>query len=983
MNGESALAPANHLHPVAGETAELPTLQGLAEVLAGMLPTGSKLVLHWRDAHGHAGMSAVAGTPETLREQAVAVLEGCDQGRHRSRGGTEIEDVWEEAGLRIAVAARSKAPLSDETRGAWLAVARRTVAAALASERSQARIEALTKAQRLQRALYEIADLAGSGLEMPDMLARIHAVVGGLMPAENFYIVLYDEEAQTVRFLYFADAMDSFVAEPEQALPLSELSNSLTLALLNHGKPLVGPSEALRSQLGVPRDPQHGPDSADWLGVPLLRDGRVCGAIVVQSYDVPSRYSGEEQALLEYVAQHILTALDRKNAQVELENRVRERTRELQKANEELQAEIVERQRAEQLQRALYRITELSVVAGSLERFYAEVHAIVGELLYARNFYIALMSADGQLLEFPYIVDERDVVSRTRKPAKGLTEYVMFTGEPLLADRARIDTLHGEGKVQSVGAHARCWLGVPLVRDDDVVGVIAVQSYTPDILFTERDQELLTFVAHHIGGSLERKRAQEYLKTAHAELESRVESRTSELAEANRQLRAQIGERVRAEQRLTYQARHDDLTGLPNRAHLIERLDAAIARASVGDVAPFAILFLDLDRFKLVNDSIGHASGDDMLIEVGRRISEALGPHDTVSRLGGDEFALLLERMPSVAHAEAFAAKLLDVLGQPMVVAGRELFPSASIGIALWGPGYEHGEELLRDADAAMYRAKSGGRDRSMLFDAQMRAEATRLLDLEADLRRAINRESFEPWMQPIVRLSDGVAVGHEALLRWNHEREGPLSPDAFIGVGEDNGLIEQVDWLMYRRVFEWLAAHGSDEGYVSINVSPSHFRSEDFASRLLGLVSACGANPNRLRIEITEVALLDDASRALRTLNTLRENGVYALLDDFGTGFSALSYLHRFPIQCLKIDRSFVAGLEGESHMESLALIRAILALAATLGIDAIGEGVETTYQRDTLRDLGCVYGQGFLFGHPQPVSPPMFHPPGDDAPA
>jgi hypothetical protein len=296
MNG-SARAPAD-LHPVAGGMAELPMLQGLAEVLAGMLPTGSKLVLHWRDAHGQSGMSAVAGTSEALREQAVAALEGCGEGRQRSRGGADIVDVWEEAGLRIAVAARSKAPLADETRGAWLAVARRTVAATLASERSQARIEALTKAQRLQRALYEIADLAGSGLEMPDMLARVHVVVGGLMPAENFYIVLYDDEVQTVRFLYFADAMDSFVAEPEQALPLSEMSNSLTVALLHHGKPLVGPSADLQRQLGIARDPKHGPDSADWLGVPLLRDGRVCGAIVVQSYDVPSRYSGEEQALL-------------------------------------------------------------------------------------------------------------------------------------------------------------------------------------------------------------------------------------------------------------------------------------------------------------------------------------------------------------------------------------------------------------------------------------------------------------------------------------------------------------------------------------------------------------------------------------------------------------------------------------------------------------------------------------------------------------
>ena len=718
MNGESALSPA-HLHPIDAGTGELPMLQGLADVLAGMLPTGSKLVLHWRDGQGQSGLSAVAGTPEALRQHAVATLEGCAPGRHRSRSGVDIEDVWEEGGLRIAVVARSKAPLAEETRGAWLAVARRTVAAALASERSQARIEALLKAQRLQRALYEIADLAGSRLEMPDMLARIHAVVGGLMPAENFYIVLYDDETRSMRFLYFADAEDSFVAEPERAFPVAEMSSSLTVALLRHGKPLLGPSAELRGQLGVTRDPQHGPDSADWLGVPLLRDGRVCGAIVVQSYDTPSRYSVEEQALLEYVAQHILTALDRKNAQVELENRVRERTHELQKANDELQAEIVERQRAEQLQRALYRITELSVVAGSLERFYAEVHAIVGELLYARNFYIALINANGQLLEFPYIVDERDVVSRTRKPAKGLTEYVMFTGEPLLADRARIDALHAEGKVQSVGAHARCWLGVPLVRDDDVVGVIAVQSYTPEIMFTPRDQELLTFVAHHIGSSLERKRAQEHLKVAHAELESRVESRTGELAEANRQLRAQIGERVRAEQRLTHQARHDDLTGLPNRAHLIEQLDATVERAKAGDPSLFAMLFLDLDRFKLVNDSIGHASGDDMLIEVGRRISGVLGPHDTVARLGGDEFALILEDVDDVPSLLRRCEHVCARLAEPYPLEGRHgaftANVSASMGVAVSQDGPRGDEEMIQCADRALYQAKDAGKNRCVL----------------------------------------------------------------------------------------------------------------------------------------------------------------------------------------------------------------------------------------------------------------------------
>src|SRR5690606_5742217 len=247
-------------------------------------------------------------------------------------------------------------------------------------------------------------------------------------------------------------------------------------------------------------------------------------------------------------------------------------------------------------------------------------------------------------------------------------------------------------------------------------------------------------------------------------------------------------------------------------------------------------------------------------------------------------------------------------------------------------------------------------------------AEATRLLDLEADLRRAILADAFEPWFQPIIDLATSRVVGHEALLRWNHEVHGALSPGDFIGVGEDSGLIEQVDWLVYRRAFAWMARHR--EGYVSINVSPRHFHSDNFAERLLQMLEDSGAEPSRLRIEITEVALLDDAPRALRMLETLRARGILALLDDFGTGFSALSYLHRFPIHALKIDQSFVAGLDDARHPESLALVRAILALASTLGIDTIGEGVETEGQAAVLRQLGCTMGQGFLFGHPKPAA-------------
>ena len=932
---------------------------GLADLLAATLPTGSRLAVAWNDTRIDGGVSRTGNAPHALVDRARASLEHFEPG-----AGAEIVDAWSDAGTHIALAARLSQPLAPGAQVAWLELARRTIGATLAAAQAQARIESLQKSERLQQALYEIADLAGSGLEMQEMLGRIHQVVGGLMQAENFYIVLYDDISETIRFLYFADERDPYVANPDDELGLDEMGNSLTVGLLRHGQPIFGPSEQVRIRLNVPRDPSHGPDSDDWLGVPMRREGRVSGAIVVQSYVQAARYTHEDRTLLEYVAQHILTALDRRQAREQLERRVHERTYELQQANMVLQAEIIERQRAEKLQRALYRITALSVIAGSLQRFYTDVHSIVGELLYARNFYIALLSADGGQIEFPYSVDERDLSREARQLAKGLTEYVLSTGVPLLADRAAITELESAGAVRSFGPLAHCWLGVPLKRDGTVVGAIVVQSYTPEISFEQRDQELLTFVAHHIDSALARKRAQEHLKAAHAELEFRVEARTRELESANRELRAQIGERVRAEQKLTHQARHDDLTGLPNRVLLLERLDAAIARMGEPGRQGFAVLFLDLDRFKLVNDSAGHAAGDEMLVEAGRRIAATLGEHTLVARMGGDEFAVLVEGIADHAAAEVLATMLLEELGKPMWIAGRELFPSASIGIALWEPRYRQGQDMLRDADAAMYRAKAHGRDRSVLFDEEMRAEATRLLDLEADLRRAIFADAFVPHFQPIVRLGDGAVVGHEALLRWNHELHGPLPPGEFIGVGEDSGLIEQVDWLMYRRVFDWMTRNR--EGYVSINVSPRHFHSEAFADRLLRMLDDAGADPRRLRIEITEVALLEDAPRILRMLNVLRGRGVLALLDDFGTGFSALSYLHRFPIQALKIDQSFVAGLGGQMHAESLALVRAILALAGTLGIDAIGEGIESEGQRDILRQLGCEYGQGFLYGQP-----------------
>ena len=955
---------ASGTHEAAGThaAAGAPLARALA-VLHALLPAGSRLALGWRDPE--LGEHFLAEPPSPVDLLSRLELASAEAGLPAVADDT-LSLAWEDgAGARLSVLARLASPLGDGACEAWMATARTLLDSALEATRAQARADRLEQSRRLQQALYEIAELAGAEVEMSGMLRRLHGIIAALMYAPNCYLVTCDEDLRSVRFIYFADQVDTYVPAEEEEWTERELPSSLTFGLLRHGQALRGPSAAVRQLLKVPRTDFQGPEAVDWLGVPMKRGDRVCGAIVVQSYDRTGCYSDEDRALLGYVAQHVLTTLDRRQAQAELERRVRERTLELQQANRELQEEVLERERAERLQHALFRITEMAMSSETLEQYYAKVHAAVDELIYARNFYIAMLSEDRQSIEFVYSVDETGSERPPRRLSNGLTEYVLQTGQALLADRAVIEALVAAGKAHEYGNQARSWLGVPLHREDEVVGAVVVQSYDPAIRFSVDDQRLLTFVAHNIGNGLARQRSQERLRAAHAELEQRVVARTIELEQANEQLLAQIGERLRAQQRLTHQALHDDLTGLPNRTHLLDCLGHAIERARLGDGMPFSVLFLDLDRFKLVNDSMGHAAGDRLLVEVAKRLVSAMRADDVVARLGGDEFAILIPSQDDGGSVRDLAPRLLALLGRPLWVSGRELYPSASMGIALWHPSYEAGEELLRDADAAMYRAKSEGRDRYAIFDEAMREQAMLSLDLEADLRRAIKNRDFLPYYQPIVRLEDGAVVGHEALLRWRHERRGLLTPHEFIALGEESGLIEQVDWLIYAQVVAELARGGS--GYISVNVSPRHFRSADFADRLLGLLQAVDADPRRLRVEITEVALLDDAPRTRRILDTLREHGVLAQLDDFGTGFSALSYLHRFPISGLKIDRSFVSALEGDGgRQESLALVRAILALAGTLGIETVGEGVETEAQRRILHELGCSCGQGFLLGRP-----------------
>ena len=416
------------------------------------------------------------------------------------------------------------------------------------------------------------------------------------------------------------------------------------------------------------------------------------------------------------------------------------------------------------------------------------------------------------------------------------------------------------------------------------------------------------------------------------------------------------------EERLAYQAFHDALTGLPNRAWFIARLEDALARSTV------AVIFLDLDRFKVVNDSLGHERGDRLLVAVAERLRACPGVAQGLARLGGDEFTVLL---PGATEADArrTAAHILAALESPIMVAGRELVVTASIGIALGGDGEGAVADLLRDADLAMYRVKQGGRSGIALFDVEMSATAVARLEREVDLRQAITNGEFLLVYQPQIDLRTGQIVGVEALVRWQHPREGLLPPGEFIALVEEMGLMpilgHRVLTAACRQARAWLERWpGRPPLILSVNLAAQQFREPHLAALIMGILDETGLPAAALQLEITEGTVMDDVDAAVATLGELRAHGLRLALDDFGTGYSSLSYLKRFPLDMLKVDKSFVAGLGRDA--EDTAIVAAVIALAHILGMQVTAEGVETVEQAHHLRQLSCELGQGYLFARP-----------------
>jgi diguanylate cyclase (GGDEF)-like protein len=431
-------------------------------------------------------------------------------------------------------------------------------------------------------------------------------------------------------------------------------------------------------------------------------------------------------------------------------------------------------------------------------------------------------------------------------------------------------------------------------------------------------------------------------------------------------------ERANAASRLSHQALHDHLTGLPNRALFADRLSQALARLG-RHITPVAVLFVDVDNFKVINDSLGHEQGDRILTMIAERLSAAVRPGDTVARFGGDEFVILCDEVTSEAEAIGIAQRVSDLAGAPLNLDGREHLVTVSTGIALATDRHASSADLLRDADAAMYHAKAAGRARSTTFAASMRTQAVHRLDTEMALRRAITDGQLRLHYQPIIDIISGRTDGVEALVRWEHPTQGTIPPDQFIPIAEETGLIIPLgEWVLgeaCRQTRTWQQAHPELARLtVSVNLSGRQISQSDLIPVVSNTLSHTGLAPSNLVLEITESVLMADAEAAIMVLRGLRDIGVRLSIDDFGTGYSSLSYLKKFPVAALKIDKSFVDGLGTQG--DDTAIVRAIITLAHSLGLYTVAEGVETLTQLKALTDLGSDKAQGYLLCRPQPAT-------------
>lgn len=813
----------------------------------------------------------------------------------------------------------------------------------------------------VQLALLNLSELASTLAEMTEFYPAIHSLINEYLPADNFYVVLFDAEQGEYNLEYFSDEKDQLTpAQTDSEL----FAQGLTGFVARHKKHLLCDEALFQQLLQQGEIKMCGTPSNQWLGVPLSRGQQLIGVMAVQLYDDSYRYQQRDIDLLATIAGHTVTAIDRVRSRELLEFTVRERTRQLQTTNQSLQREIRERINAEKLQAALYEISEVTANNSDMAGFYRQVHRILAGLMPADNCYIALLDEQGKTLRFPFYLDQYAPPAQDRPLRKGFTEYVLRVGEARLIDRALCQQLVDQGEVVLLvqqdpqrGPLPASWLGAPLLMEQKALGVIAVQSYDERYVYGDSELHILRFVSQHIAVAIQRKLNAEQQKQHQEELERKIFERTRELRQTNLFLRLQVEERKKIEEKLFHEANHDNLTGLANRQMFMLQLRQQFALRGREANLRFALLFIDLDRFKLINDTMGHHVGDCFLVEVSRRLLCAVREHDLVARLGGDEFVVLLTQLQTDSDAEDVADRIIAALQEPMTIHGQQVYSGASIGIASYKVEYQHADDMLRDADAAMYQAKAMGRNRLVIFTDSMRMQLLQDLNLEQALRQALAEKQFSLNFEPVLHAQTNELLCYAAHIAWQHPELG-LQKD-FHRQAAQAGVLTQIELQILEQLLIQLTDVETNM-HVSLPLSGQHLVHPLQLQKLIRLLQLYPTVLPRLVLGFTETDVLQLNHGQLQSLPQLKQLGVKLALENFGMDAMPLGLLLQHPLDFVKLDPLFCRSLVRQPRYS--AVFSFLLQLSQQHPSRIIAQGVDDGELRQHLVDLGCEYLQGRL---------------------
>ncbi len=848
-------------------------------------------------------------------------------------------------------------------------------------------IRDITKVQKLlktQQSLVKISESVGKVEHVNDLLYEFHQIIAEIMPANNFYIALYDPGNDTLSFPYFVDEFDT--------TPVPQKSKrGLTEYILRKGEALLATPEVFDDLVKQGEVAEMGAPSIDWIGVPLISDQRTIGVMATQTYTEGVRYTADDLQFLSMVSPHVANAIKKKKSEEELRNQhdlinsifdaspnpivVTDLHGHFENCNQAALDLGGYQTKEELLGKNILEI----IHEDDRENTAKELNGFITSRTGGKSEY-RIIKADRSILfiesssSLLYDEDQNPVMVIsiiTDVTQKRLTDQALRISEERykLAVNGSNDGIWDWDLENNRIYYSPRWKTILGYLDEEI-------SPSPDEWLNRVHPDDLPSLKSQLEAHL-------HGEIGHFEIEHRLKNKegdflwvqvrgvaVSNSAGAPYRIAGSLTDVTRnkhTEKQLAHEVLHDKLTGLPNRALFIDRLNQTIKRSKRHENETFAIMIMDLDRFKILNDSLGHLAGDKMLIKIAQRLEASLRMEDSVARLGGDEYAILINDIHDPYEVIQIANRIKKEISAPANVDGQAVYSTASIGITLSTTGYEIADDMLRDADTAMYQAKGQGGDSYVIFDRFMHAQAVTLLHMETDLRQALENDQFELYYQPIFDTVSHKVINAEALIRWNHPQQGLIYPGQFIPIAEDTGLIVPIgDWILEsacNQLRKW-NENGFKNLKVSVNFSARQFQQSDLAAVVARTLDRTGVDPKNIFIEITESRNYSQLEKFESMLWELKRLGIKISIDDFGTGYSSLSIIQRLPLDVLKIGQSFISNLGGQR--ENDLITQSIIEMAHRLELVVVAEGVETPEQLGFLARHKCDLIQGFLFSKP-----------------